>query len=56
VKEEFGTDVTQTVITFGFSAIPTLSHLRTYGPISHSSNPLVGISTNPQQSLPQQAL
>jgi hypothetical protein len=40
----------------GFSDIPTLSYLHTSIPRSHSANWLAAISTNPQQSSPQQAL
>jgi hypothetical protein len=54
--EEFGIDAMRTDATSGFSYIPTLSHLRISISISRSPHVLVAISTNPQQSSPQQAL
>jgi hypothetical protein len=56
VKEEFHFDLAQTNLMPGFSDIPTLSHLHTSVPNSHSAHLLAAISTNPQQSLLQQAL
>jgi hypothetical protein len=56
VKEEFRANAMSTKLMPGFSDIPTLSHLSTSTLISQSPHPLVAISTNPQQSSPQQAL
>jgi hypothetical protein len=55
-KDEFGVDTMQADVTLSISDIPTLSHSHTSASISHAPNALAAISTNPQQSSPQQAL
>jgi hypothetical protein len=55
-EDEVSEKTAQPGLSLRFSDIPTFSYLHCSTPISQSPNALAAISTNPQQSSPQQAI